>query len=99
MLRHIVLLRMNATADAQRAVDVAQLSEALAALPEHIDLIHDLTVGANVVVRPGNWDLALVVDLDDAEALETYRAHPEHQKVLALIEQLVADRCAVDFTV
>ena len=57
------------------------------------------TVGANVVVRPGNWDLALTVDVDDAAALEEYREHPEHQKVLRLINELVADRCAVDFAV
>ncbi len=99
MLRHIVLLRMNATTDAERASSVARLSGALASLPAHISQIRELSVGTNVVLRPGNWDLSLTVDLDDAEALEEYREHPEHQKVLELINQLVADRCAVDFTV
>ncbi len=99
MLRHIVLLRMNATSDAEREASIARLTEALTSLPTHIDQIRVLTVGANVVVRPGNWDLALTVDVDDASALEEYRGHPEHQKVLALINELVADRCAVDFVV
>jgi len=99
MLRHIVLLRMNATTSAERASSVARISGALAALPAQINQIRDLSVGTNVVDRPGNWDLALTVDLDDAVALEEYREHPEHHKVLELINQLVADRCAVDFTV
>ena len=99
MLRHIVLLRMNATSDAEREASVARLSEALTALPALIDQIRELSVGANVVVRPGNWDLALTVDVDDAAALEEYREHPDHQKVLRLINELVADRCAVDFAV
>lgn len=99
MLRHIVLFRMKATEDAERAASVARLSGALTALPPHIDQIRALSVGANVLQRPGNWDLALTVDVDDAAALEVYRVHPEHQKVLALVDELAAERCAVDFTV
>jgi Stress responsive A/B Barrel Domain len=99
MLRHIVLMQMGAETDAERAADVARLCDALLALPAHISQIRELSVGTNVVERPGNWDLALTVDLDDAVALEEYRGHPEHVKVLQLIEQIVADRCAVDFTV
>lgn len=99
MLRHIVLLRMKATSDAERETSISRLSEALASLPALIGQVRELTVGSNVVVRPGNWDLALTVDVDDASALEEYRGHPEHQKVLGLINELVADRCAVDVTV
>lgn len=99
MLRHVVLFRMKATGGAERAASVARLSGALTALPPHIDQIRALSVGANVLQRPGNWDLALTVDVDDAAALEVYRVHPEHQKVLALVDELAAERCAVDFTV
>lgn len=97
MLRHIVLMKIDADSDEVREAGSARLSAALAALPAHIPEIRALTVSANVVVRPGNWDLALTVDLDDAEALEVYREHPEHQKVVELINELVAERSAVDF--
>lgn len=97
MLRHVVLMRLDAETDEVRQSRSAQLSAALAALPDLIPEIRSLTVNANVVTRPGNWDLALTVDLDDAADLEVYRQHPEHQKVLALIEEIVADRSAVDF--
>lgn len=97
MLRHIVLMRLDADTDELREARSAQLSAALAALPDLVPEIRSLQVNANVVTRPGNWDLALTVDLDDAADLEVYRRHPEHQKVLALIEEIVADRSAVDF--
>lgn len=96
MLKHIVLMRLDAAEDQERQARSAQLSAALAALPAHIPEIKGLTINGNVVSRPGNWDLALVVDLDDAADLEVYREHPEHQKVTALINRIVAERSAVD---
>lgn len=99
MLRHIVLLQVDATDQQVRAERSRQLIDALEALPPHIPEIRSLSVNANVVERPGNWDLALIVDVDDAEALEVYRGHPEHQKVLKLIAEFASDRCAVDFRV
>lgn len=96
MLKHIVLMKLAADGTGERQAQSAQLSAALAALPAHIPEIRGLTVSDNVVVRPGNWDLALVVEVDDAAALEVYREHPEHQKVVELINRIVAERSAVD---
>ncbi len=99
MLRHIVLMRLDAETEEARQARSARLSAALAALPDVIPEIRSLTVNANVLSRPGNWDLALTVDVDDAADLDVYREHPEHRKVLALIEEVVADRSAVDVIV
>jgi hypothetical protein len=90
---------MDAETDAERNARAGRIRDALTALPPHIPQIIRLEVGANSIVRPGNWDLALTVDVADAVALELYRGHPEHQKVLQLINELVADRCAVDFDI
>lgn len=99
MLRHIVLMRLDAETEEARQARSARLSAALAALPDVIPEIRSLTVNANVLSRPGNWDLALTVDVDDAADLDVYREHPEHRKVLDLIEEIVADRSAVDVVV
>lgn len=99
MLRHIVLMRLEADTEEVRLARSARLSAALAALPDLIPEVRSLTVNANVLSRPGNWDLALTVDVDDAAGLDVYREHPEHRKVLALIEEVVADRSAVDVIV
>ena len=97
MLRHIVLMRMDAAGTEDRSVKVAKLTTALTNLVGRIGQIRSMAVENNVVDRSGNWDLALIVDFDNADDLEVYRAHPEHVAVLELINQLVADRCAVDF--
>lgn len=97
MLKHIVSMRMKADNSQDRAAQVEELSAALTGLVGKVEQIRSLAVERNVVERPGNWDLALIVDFDSADDLEIYRAHPDHVKVIELINVLVADRCAVDF--
>ncbi len=96
-LRHVVMLKMDARSLNERAERAARLAAALEALPPHIDQIQSLTVGVNDLERPGNWDLVLTVDVADEAALDEYRDHPEHVKVMQLISLTVAERCAVDF--
>ena len=90
-------MRMNADSSRERAARAAELSAALTGLVGKIEQIRSLAVERNVIERPGNWDVALIVDFDTADDLEVYRAHPDHLKVIELINELVADRCAVDF--
>ena len=92
-------MKMGAEAEVQRSDELAKLKEALEALPGSIPQILGMRVGVNSVFRPGNWDLALEVEFADADCLEVYRVHPEHQKVLGMIDRVVADRCAVDYLV
>ncbi|GAA4342647.1 hypothetical protein GCM10023087_02230 [Microbacterium rhizosphaerae] len=54
-----------------------------------------LSVGPNVI--DGNWDVALVADFEDAQALDAYQTHPVHQEVVAYVRSVVSDRVAVDF--
>lgn len=98
-LRHVVMLKMDARSLQERAERAARLAAALEALPQHIEHIMALSVGVNSVERPGNWDLVLTVDVADEAALDAYREHPEHVKVMELISLSVAERCAVDFHV
>lgn len=98
-LRHIVMFKMDATTDNERARRAATLAAALEALPSHIEQIRSLSVGANNLDRPGNWDLLLTVDVADEAALDAYRDHPEHVKIMQLTAQTVAERCAIDLII
>ncbi|MEO7348752.1 MAG: Dabb family protein [Terrimesophilobacter sp.] len=98
-LRHVVVMKMGAASARERTESAATLAAALEALPPHIAQILALTVGLNMIENPGNWDLALTVDVADEEALEVYRHHPEHLKVAKLIQETVGERCAVDYLV
>lgn len=96
MLRHIVLFTMGASEESQRTADREELTAALAAMPARIPEILDLTVGDNVVDGPSNADLALIVDLEDREALERYRVHPDHRSVMDLIGRVTSGRSVAD---
>lgn len=98
-LRHVVMMKMDAASALERSEKAETLAVALRALRPHIEQVVALSVGLNIVENPGNWDLALTVDVEDEEALEVYRHHPEHLKVAKLIQELVVDRCAVDYLV
>lgn len=98
-LRHVVMLKMDAPSLQERVERADRLAAALEALPPHIEQIQSLSVGVNSVDRPGNWDVVLTVDVANEAALDAYRNHPEHVKVMQLISISVAERCAVDFHV
>lgn len=91
------MMRIAGDSSEQRAERTALLAAELEALPPKIEQIVALSVGVNSLDLPGNWDLVLTVDVADEEALNSYRTHPEHLKVVALMQHGVADRCAVDF--
>ena len=99
ILRHVVVMKMAGETYDERHEQAALLAAALEALPPHIEQILSLTVGLNTIEGPDNWDLALTVDVADEVALDLYRNHPEHLTVTKLIQEIVSDRCAVDFVV
>ena len=97
MIRHIVSWKLAAEDAATKAEQSAKIAASLNALVSVVPEIKSLTVASNVADIAGNWDLVLIADYDDLAGLETYIAHPEHQKVAGYIRSVVAERSAVDF--
>ncbi|GHD51279.1 Dabb family protein [Mycetocola manganoxydans] len=99
MIRHIVCWKLAATDAATKAEHAAEITRQMNELPALIPEIRALEVGSNVLFPEANWDVVLVADFDDADALERYSVHPEHQRVGKYIGEVRADRVAVDFEV
>ncbi|MBG6237312.1 hypothetical protein IWX78_000255 [Mycetocola sp. CAN_C7] len=99
MIRHIVCWKLAATDAATKAEHAAEITRQMDELPALIPEIRSLQVGTNVLFPEVNWDVVLVADFDDADALERYSVHPEHQRVGAYIGTVREDRVAVDFEV
>ncbi|MEO6825985.1 MAG: Dabb family protein [Microbacteriaceae bacterium] len=95
-IRHVVSWKLAEEDEQIRTEQVARIRAGLLALPAVIPEIRSMTVGSNVV--PGNWDLVLIADYDDEDAMRRYAQHPEHQKVATLVRSVVSQRSAVDFT-
>ena len=96
-IRHIVLWKLAADDADTRALHAEQIEERLLGLRDVIDEIEHLEIGRNVVSPQTNWDVALVSQFADAEALERYQVHPAHQEVAGFVRSVVAERACVDY--
>ena len=96
-IRHIVLWKLAADDADARALHAEQIEEGLLGLRAVIDEIEHLEIGRNVVSPQTNWDVALVSQFADADALERYQVHPAHQEVAAFVRSVVAERACVDY--
>jgi len=93
--RHVVLLRFRA--DASEEAKQA-LRNGLGALPDQIPELRSYRFGDDAGVAEGNFDFAIVADVDDEAAWRTYAAHPAHQAAIAqFIRPILEQRVAVQY--
>lgn len=97
MIRHIVAWRLTAADPAQKQRDAERIAVGLQELVPVIDEIQNLTVGVDLGVVEGNWDLVFWADFASLAALEAYQAHPAHVAFAALPRELATERVCVDF--
>ena len=99
MLTHIVWWTITDTADGKSAEDNARRIKAdLEALRGRVPSLRELTVGFELLpTSTEQASLVLVTRHDDAEGLAAYAAHPEHQKIAALLKEAASSRKAIDF--
>ena len=75
MIRHIVSWQLSEADPARKAVHAAEIAARLGALVGVVDEIRALRVGADVAGGT-NWDVVLVADFDDLDAVGRYQVHP-----------------------
>jgi hypothetical protein len=97
-IRHVVTWKLKAAEEAERAEQLAVIKSGLESLPAVIPEILALQVGVNAL--PGdNFDIVLISDFADADALQRYVENADHQTVATYIRSVVGGRSAVDFEV
>jgi len=93
VIRHVVCFRWI---EGTTAAQVAAVEAALAALPAQIPELVDYRFGADLGLRDGNGDFAVVADVADAAAWRAYSEHPAHVRAIAeRIQPIAAERIAV----
>jgi len=97
MIRHAVLMRCRIKDEIDKQMKLNTLCEMLEEMPEKITAIEEIEVGRNISSRDSAYDIALIVDFADNEALNTYRVHPEHEKVLEYMKTMELDLAVVDY--
>jgi hypothetical protein len=79
----------------QKAHDIKSMLEDLI---NHIESLNSMEVGINIAKSDRAMDLVLVSTFDDLDALEAYRIHPAHQKVLDEIKKYAQFTKVVDYS-
>jgi hypothetical protein len=99
MIRHVVIWKFKQTADGyDRLTNMERVKGELEALPKRMPgVIRRLEVGLNDLENGTNYDLVLIADFDDYQALDVYLKHPEHLKVADLVTKVRENRVAADY--
>ena len=100
MIKHIVMFRLKESALGRiKNENLQELKILLESLQEKIPVVKCLEVGINMGKSASASDIALYSEFDDIKALEDYRIHPEHVKVVEFIEKICSERRVADYEV
>ncbi len=97
MINHIVLFKLKDYPESQKDEVRDEMKSLLEGLKDKIEVLRHMEVGLNYELNAKSFDLALITHFDSLEDFETYRIHPEHQKVVTRFADFKLDRAAVDF--
>jgi len=99
MVKHIICLKLKDFAEGNPKPENARLAkEKLLALKEKIGVIKYIEVGINdPKAAQDNFDIVLITEFENFNALSVYQKHPEHVKVAGFIMKIKDTRACVDF--
>jgi deoxycytidine triphosphate deaminase len=97
MIKHIVLFKFKADILKDiRKQKLPEIKKSLEMLKTHISELGYIEAGINA--NPDeSYDLALISEFSSWEDLKSYVVHPEHQKVSAVIREILQERACVDY--
>ena len=100
MIKHIVMFRLKESAlGRSKNENLQELKILLESLQEKIPVVKCLEVGINMGKSASASDIALYSEFDDMQALENYRIHSEHVKVVDYIDKVCSERRVADYEV
>lgn len=94
MIRNVVLAKLK---DGVKDEDVRAMVVALRQI--RTPGLVSITVGEDLGLRDGNWDVAVVTDLHDEQSYRQYDSDPEHNRIRREIVAPLVDRierCQID---
>ena len=96
MIKHIVMWNLKDNAEGNdKETNAMEIKKRLEALVGKIDGLETLIVGRNVMDK--GFDLCLVGEYRDKEALLFYREHPLHKEVQKFVHAVITERVSCDF--
>lgn len=97
MLRRVVVWRLKAQDEQQKALDAGTIKRALESMRGKIPGLLNLQVGVNETAGADAGDVVMIVDFEDEQALAVYETHPVHEQVKPIVGPLRSERRVVEF--
>lgn len=98
MINHVVLFKLKEFENEdQKAVVRNKIKNALLSLKDKIKELKYIEIGLNHQLNSDSFDICLITHFETFEDLNIYQAHPEHIKVVELVNANVSERSLVDF--
>ncbi len=95
MIRHIVMIKLNDSAEKQTVT--IELKKMLQQLELSVESLNRIEVGINISTKKTAYDVVLTADFNDVAGLDEYRVHPEHVKVLDYLKIVMDKATVVDY--
>ncbi|MGL6202454.1 MAG: Dabb family protein [Lachnospiraceae bacterium] len=100
MIRHICMFKLKNEFDGKSKVEnlnkTIELSQALRDIPSVINF----EVVTNCAGTPdNNYDISLIIDVEDVESLNEYQKHPKHLEFGKFITEVREGRACIDFEI
>lgn len=99
MLKHVVLWNLKEQDNKDiKFADMKEIRDKLYSLKPKISEIKNMDICFNDQRAPkDNYDVMLILECEDFDALKRYAVHPEHVKVVEFVKTKVASRVAIDY--
>lgn len=95
MFHHVAMFRFK---DDVPESTVADIVERLQALPTLVPSIRSYSVGRDVGLSDGAWDLVVIGAFDDETGWRDYSTHPDHVPIVHQIKELISASARVQTT-
>jgi quinol monooxygenase YgiN len=100
MIKHVVLWKVKDSYQNKNKKELIQNFKAmLEKLKSIIPEIKNIEVGVNLSSSPSASDIMLYSEFETKEGLDSYRNHPEHQKVAEYAKKIIKEGSVVDYQV
>jgi len=101
MIKHIVMYKFLPEAEGRtREENLALAFELSKAMEREIPQLRGFKCGINSpLAKKENYDITLVCDLDDFDALTAYKQNPAHKAFGTLCHAVCSDRASIDFEI
>lgn len=98
MVKHIVMWTLAESAEGVgKEANLVEVKKRLEGLKASINDIRSLDVGINFNTNEDAFDIVLVTEFEDREALARYQDHPEHVKVREFLRKVRLKHAVVDY--